>query len=147
VVRRADGLWAYQLAVVVDDIAMGITEVVRGDDLLISTAAQLWLYEVLESDPPAFLHLPLLLDEQGRRLAKRRGSLTLTALKAEGVTPERVMGLLIYTLGLTERLQPLSAAEALTHYHPDRLGRIPTALVREHLSWLHGDGDGRSASS
>ena len=97
VVKRADGEWAYQLAVVVDDIAMNISEVVRGADLLESTAAQLLLYRALDATPPTFLHVPLLLDKTGERMAKRKGSLTLTALKEQGVKPERVVGLLAHT--------------------------------------------------
>lgn len=138
VVRRADGAWAYQLAVVVDDIAMNITHVLRGDDLLPSTGAQLLLYEALGAEPPAFLHVPLLLDADGTRLAKRKGSLTLTALREADVRPERVVGLLAFTLGLTEK--PLEA-------HPDdftetfEFGRIRKGAFRldeKHLAWLYG---------
>jgi glutamyl/glutaminyl-tRNA synthetase len=81
---------AYELAVVVDDIAMGITEVVRGEDLLTSTARQLLLYRALGAEPPRFFHCPLLRDGQGRRLAKRDAALSLRALRAAGWTPEDV---------------------------------------------------------
>ena len=79
--RRADGVFAYQLAVVVDDARMGVTEVVRGADLLSSTARQIYLYRLLGLTPPAFAHCPLLLDAEGRRLSKRDGDQSLENLR------------------------------------------------------------------
>lgn len=90
VVWRPDDVPAYQLACVVDDAAMGITEVVRGADLLVSTARQLLLYRALGLRPPAFYHCPLVTDAQGRRLAKRHDALSLRALRARGRTPEQI---------------------------------------------------------
>ncbi len=87
VVWRPDGLPSYQLACVVDDAAMGITEVVRGADLLISTARQLLLYRALGFSPPDFFHCALMLDENGQRLAKRHEALSLRKLRGEGVLP------------------------------------------------------------
>ena len=87
IVWRKDHAPAYQLAVVVDDAAMGITEVVRGGDLLASTAQQLLLYRALGWQPPAFYHCPLLKDATGQRLAKRTGAHSLRALRAAGVDP------------------------------------------------------------
>jgi glutamyl-tRNA synthetase len=141
VLRRADGAWAYQLAVVVDDAAMGIEEVVRGADLLPSTAAQLLLYRALGHRAPAFLHVPLLLDEEGMRLAKRRGSLTLATLRSVGVEPSRVVGLLAYTLGLLPERVPLRADELLaTDRDPalDLAGlrREEYRLGADDLAWL-----------
>ncbi len=89
-VWRKDGVPAYELAVVVDDNAMGITEVVRGEDLLISTARQLLIYDALGLKPPRFYHTPLLCDTDGRRLAKRHRSLTLRELREAGHTPEQL---------------------------------------------------------
>ncbi len=86
-VWRTDDLPSYQLAVVVDDAAMGITEVVRGEDLLLSTARQLLLYRALALAPPAFLHCPLVRDTHGERLAKRHDALSLRALRAAGADP------------------------------------------------------------
>jgi glutamyl-tRNA synthetase len=86
VVWRRDDVPAYQLAVVADDLAMEITEVVRGRDLLVSTARQLLLYEALGVTPPAFFHCPLVTDESGERLAKRHDALSLRALRASGAT-------------------------------------------------------------
>jgi glutamyl-tRNA synthetase len=137
IVKRADGEWAYQLAVVVDDIAMNISEVVRGNDLLESTAAQLLLYEALGATAPTFLHIPLLLEPTGERMAKRKGSLTLTALKESGVKPERVVGLLAYTLGLTREGLELTPREAVNLYSPQKLRPEPQALTPELLTWLY----------
>ena len=91
-VWRKDDFPSYQLACVVDDAAMGITEVVRGADLLASTCRQLLLYRALVSAEPAFHHCALVLDETGRRLAKREASTTLRGLRAAGMTPENLRG-------------------------------------------------------
>ena len=96
--RRSDGMFAYQLAVVVDDAAMGITEVVRGADLLSSTPRQLLLYELLGWEAPEFFHFPLLLSPDGRRLSKRDGDLGLASLR-ERYTPEEIVGKLAYLAG------------------------------------------------
>ena len=88
VVWRPDDVPAYQLAVVADDAAMQITEVVRGADLLLSTARQLLLYRALGLQPPVFYHCPLMLDDTGVRLAKRHDALSLRTLRAQGVSPE-----------------------------------------------------------
>jgi glutamyl/glutaminyl-tRNA synthetase len=90
VVWRHDGVPSYQLAVVVDDAAMQITEAVRGADLLVSTARQLLLYRALGLVPPAFYHCALLLDENGQRLAKRHDAMSLRALRASGKTPAEI---------------------------------------------------------
>src|SRR5690606_26023032 len=88
VIRRRDGIAAYQLAVVVDDAAMEITHVVRGADLLTSTARQLLLYEALGAEPPEWLHVPLLLDPVGERLSKRHDAVSLRELRERGVPPQ-----------------------------------------------------------
>jgi glutamyl/glutaminyl-tRNA synthetase len=90
VVWRQDGMPAYQLAVVVDDAAMRITEVVRGEDLLKSTARQLLIYRALGCEPPAFYHCALMADENGVRLAKRHNVLSLRGLREKGMTPEEL---------------------------------------------------------
>jgi glutamyl-tRNA synthetase len=90
---RHDNLPSYQLACVADDHAMHITEVVRGEDLLISTARQLLLYRALNWPPPAFYHCPLMRDAHGARLAKRHNSLSLRALRASGARPEEIRAL------------------------------------------------------
>ncbi len=92
VVWRRDDLAAYELAVVADDHAMEIGEVVRGEDLLTSTARQILLYEALGWEPPTFCHVPLVRDEHGRRLAKRTGGLAIHDLRAAGWSPAQVLG-------------------------------------------------------
>jgi glutamyl-tRNA synthetase len=91
VVWRKDDVPAYELAVVADDIAMGITEVVRGEDLLLSTARQLLVYRALGATPPAWCHLPLVRDAEGRRLAKRHRALSIRELRGRGLTPDEVL--------------------------------------------------------
>lgn len=99
ILRRADGAWAYQLAVVVDDAMMGVTEVVRGSDLLLSSAQQIYLYDLLGYPAPEFAHVPLLCNEEGRRLSKRDASLSMEELR-KSWTPSHLTGLLAYTAGL-----------------------------------------------
>jgi glutamyl-tRNA synthetase len=100
VVRRGDGTPAYQLAVVVDDIAMAIDEVVRGEDLLGSTPRQILLYRALGTTPPTFAHVALVLDERGQRLAKRNSDAFLAAWRAAGHRPEDVVGHLARSLAI-----------------------------------------------
>lgn len=90
-VWRKDGMPSYEMAVVVDDIAMGITEVVRGEDLLLSTARQILLYRALDAVAPDFFHCPLVLDENGNRLAKRNKALGLRVLREEGADVEKLL--------------------------------------------------------
>jgi len=92
VIWRRDNLPAYQLAVVVDDAAMHIREVVRGEDLLLSTFRQLLIYRALKLSPPKFYHAPLIVDETGRRLSKRHAALSLRELRAAGARPEEIRG-------------------------------------------------------
>jgi glutamyl-tRNA synthetase len=125
VVKRADGLYAYQLAVVVDDIAMGITEVVRGDDLLSSTPRQTALYRALNTEPPRFLHVPLVLGHDGERLAKRNGATAIADQREQGVSPQRVIGRLAESLGLVRKGTALSARELLPLFGLDRVSREP----------------------
>lgn len=93
VVWRKDDVPAYELAVVADDIDMRITEVIRGEDLLRSTARQLLIYRALDAAPPAWCHVPLVRDENGRRLAKRHQALSLRELRAQGLTVDDVLAL------------------------------------------------------
>jgi glutamyl-tRNA synthetase len=102
VVRRGDGTHAYNLAVVVDDHAQGIGEVVRGADLAETTHRQIWLAERLGLAVPAYAHVPLVLGPDGRRLAKRDGPVTLAQRRAMGETPARVRAALAASVGLCE---------------------------------------------
>ena len=111
--RRSDGVWAYQLAVAVDDMDMGVTQIVRGEDILYSTPRQILLYELLsgmfnDRRPMTFAHLPLLHDEAGERLAKRHGSMGLAALRNAGVSAGAVTGFLAAKAGLAEKGELLS---------------------------------------
>lgn len=121
VVRRSDGLFAYQLAVVVDDAAMGITQVVRGRDLLSSVAPQLQLYELLGRTPPRFIHIPLLIAPDGRRLSKRDRDLEMGTLRKRFASPEPLIGKLLYACGILDREEPLSAAEAVSVFSFERM--------------------------
>ena len=107
IVRRGDGAWSYQLAVVVDDALMGVTEVMRGDDLLLSAAQQIYLYRLLGFDPPEFAHVPLVCNEQGIRLSKRDRSLSMEYLR-EHHTPEEVLGIAAHRAGLIPSPFPIS---------------------------------------
>ncbi|MWC31216.1 tRNA glutamyl-Q(34) synthetase GluQRS [Paenibacillus sp. MMS18-CY102] len=137
VVRRADELFSYQLAVVVDDIAMGITDVLRGYDLLDSTPRQLALYDALGASPPRFAHVPLLLGTDGNRLAKRDGSLSLAAIRERGIQPERVIGLLAAMSGLIARAEPIQAAELIANFNIDRIPHEPAIVDQSALQWLY----------
>ncbi len=106
--RRSDGVFAYQLAVVVDDALTGVNEVVRGRDLLSSTPRQIYLYKLLGFEPPQFYHIPLLLREDGTRLAKRDGALDIGALRERFSSPEPLIGMLAYNVGILPRFEPIS---------------------------------------
>ena len=128
VVRRKDGVAAYQLAVTVDDAAMGITHVVRADDLLSSTARQILLYRSLGHEPPRFLHVPLMHGEGDERLAKRKGAVTLRELREMGVRPECLVGWLASTCGLAEPGEDVAAADLVERFDVSRLPREPTTV-------------------
>jgi glutamyl-tRNA synthetase len=128
VVRRKDGVAAYQLAVVVDDAAMEITHVLRGADLLPSTARQLLLYEALGLRPPAWTHVPLLLGPDGERLAKRHGAVSLRDLRERGVPARRVVGWLAAGAGLAEAGEEVTPAELVGRFDLGRIPRDPQIL-------------------
>ncbi len=102
VVRRADGMHSYQLAVTLDDLAMGITHVVRGDDLLASTPRQIAITRALGGTPRSYAHVPLVRGPDGERLAKRHGAPSIAELRARGERPEAIVGRLAWSLGLVE---------------------------------------------
>lgn len=125
VLRRNDGVYAYHLTVVLDDAAMGIDQVVRGDDLLASAPRHAWLARWLGATPPTYAHVPLAVNPDGRRLAKRDGDVTLTDLAARGVTPGQVLGLIAVSLGLAEAGELVTLADLLARFDPARLPRTP----------------------
>lgn len=120
IIRRRDGAWAYQLAVVVDDAEMGITEVVRGSDLLLSSPQQIYLAELLGYPLPSFIHLPLLCNAQGQRLSKRDKSLDMETLRA-AFTAEEIVGRLAFLAGLKADDAPCTAEELLPLFSWDKL--------------------------
>jgi glutamyl-tRNA synthetase len=123
VLKRRDGLYAYQLAVVVDDLRMGIDDVVRGADLLSSTARQVQLLEVLGGAAPAYAHVPLVLDARGEKLSKRHPELTLAGLRAAGAAPRQVVGYLAFSLGLLDAPRACGPAELVAGFDWRRIGR------------------------
>lgn len=127
VLRRADGLYAYQLAVTVDDAAMGVTHVVRAADLCSSTPRQLLLFRALGAPAPAYAHVPLLNTPDGSRLQKREPRHTLTGLRAAGVDPRRVVGWLAHSVGVQPVSRPASAAQLVQGFGMHR--------VREGTDW------------
>jgi glutamyl-queuosine tRNA(Asp) synthetase len=134
VVRRADGLWAYQLAVSVDDLTQGITSVVRGDDLWSSTGRQVFLRSLLAPAlateavrPLSFFHVPLMMDDTGRKLSKRHGARTVASRRAAGEDPRRVIGELAHSLGLTPEPSPREPHELIEAWR-DR-SRLPGPIT------------------
>ena len=139
VVYKSDGSPAYQLAVVVDDLAMGVTEVVRGDDLLPSTFRQLELYRFFLRPPiPAFAHVPLVVGEDGRRLAKRHGDTRISLFRERGVPAEKLVGLLAWSAGLRPTSEPITPRELLAGFSLDRLPRQPFVFTIVMLRTLLG---------
>ncbi len=131
ILRRSDGVFAYQLAVVADDGAMGVTQVVRGRDLLSSTPRQLYLYRLLGLAPPAYAHVPLLLAKDGRRLSKRERDLGLDALRAR-FTAEEIIGKLAFLAGLIPRPEAVKANELIGIFSWDKTP-IDDVLLPEGL--------------
>ena len=122
VVRRNDGAFAYNLAVVVDDAGQGVGEVVRGADLLDSTPRQLWLARAPRRPAPTHAHVPLVLGPDGARLAKRHGAVTLADREALGQSPEDVRAELAASVGLAAPGERPTPAELLSRFDPGTLG-------------------------
>ncbi len=134
VIAKADGTPAYQLAVVVDDHEMQVSEVVRGDDLLPSAFRQLELYDLFSWQPPRFVHVPLVVGEDGRRLAKRHGDTRLATLREANVRSESLIGLLAWSCGLREQISPVTPRELLADFDWQKVKREPyvfTAAMRD----------------
>jgi glutamyl-tRNA synthetase len=128
IVRRSDGLYAYQLAVVVDDAADGVTDVVRGDDLLGSAARQVALQQVLGLPDLAYAHVPLVLGEDGERMAKRHGAVAVADVRAAGATAREVVGALAASAGIGAG-SAVAAAELIEGFELTRVGRRPWRLA------------------
>ena len=121
VVRRADGVYVYQLAVTVDDGESGVTEVVRGWDLLGSAPRQMYLQELFGFEHPEYAHIPMLMAPEGRRLSKRDQDLDMGALR-QRLKPEELIGVLAHAAGLTENAKPISAQELATVFDWKKIG-------------------------
>lgn len=135
-VATKGGQASYQLAVVVDDNREGVDHVVRGDDLLASTARQRLLYRLLDlGPPPRYTHLPIVVGEDGRRLAKRHGDTRLSAYRDRGVAPERVIGLLAEWCGLGKRRE-IAAAEFAEHFELGAMSRERVVFRGADDRWL-----------
>jgi glutamyl-tRNA synthetase len=133
VLARNDGVPAYNLAVVVDDAAQHVGEVVRGDDLLLSTPRQIYVARLLGLDEPSYAHVPLVYGPDGNRLAKRHGAVTLDDLAQRGTTPDDVRALLATSLGLAVATEPVSAADLVTRFEPDAIPREPWQISLDVL--------------
>lgn len=134
VLQRNDGVPAYNLAVVVDDAAQGVTEVVRGDDLIASTPRQIMLHRLLGLPIPQFAHVPMVLAPDGTRLAKRHGAVTLADLAARyGLSPGDVCARLAESLGIDTDGQPVMARDLLDRFDPDRVPSTPWFLAPDEL--------------
>ena len=127
IIRRSDGIYAYQLAVVVDDAAGGVNQVVRGRDLLESTPRQLYLYKLLGKEPPSFYHVPLLLAPDNRRLSKRNRDLDLGELRKR-YTPEQIIGKLAVLAGLISEGETVSAKELISLFSWNRIPKEDIVL-------------------
>ena len=140
VVARGGVGASYQLAVVVDDALMGVTEVVRGADLVASTPRQLLLYQALGFAPPSFAHLPLALGPDGRRLAKRDGALKLATLRAAGADPRRLVGVLARSCGWSAEVETSLPADWLARFDLATIAPEPWAVTPAILADLMGTG-------
>ena len=132
VVRRADGVYVYQLAVTVDDGEAGVTEVVRGMDLLSSAPRQMYLQELFGFPHPDYAHVPMLLSPDGRRLSKRDRDLDL-GVRRQHVTPEALIGTLAFAGGLIDRNVPISAGELAKEFSWEKLKGDSIYLSAEQL--------------
>jgi glutamyl-tRNA synthetase len=111
VIRRSDDVFSYQLVVIVDDLDQGITHVVRGADLMSSTPRQIYLARELGHTPPAYLHVPLVLDANGERIAKRSGFAHIRALREKGISRDEMLGTLAHALGLLPNAVPITPSD------------------------------------
>lgn len=137
VVWTRAGVPAYQLAVVVDDARQGVTDVVRGDDLLASAARQALLYRALDRSSPNWWHVPLVVGEDGRRLAKRHGDAHVDSYRSAGVKPQRILGLLAFWCNALEKRAEISNRDFLQAFRIDRLSHQPVMFSQDDHAWLN----------
>ena len=128
IIRRKDGAWAYQLAVVIDDALMGVTEVVRGCDLLLSSPQQMYVAQLLGFTSPRFIHLPLLCNAQGQRLSKRDGGLDMASLRQSYTAPE-IIGKLAQIAGLQSTPDPVTPEDLLASFSWEKVPQEKVFLL------------------
>lgn len=133
VVRRGDGTFAYNFVSVIDDAAFGVDQVVRGDDLLLSTPRQIVLGQLLGYPTPTYLHVPLVLTQTGKRLAKRDGAVTLRQLRERGVSANELRSFIGASLGLNDPAERISAVEMLQRFDISTLPHEPWRISDEVL--------------
>ena len=121
IIRRSDGVFAYQLAVTIDDGLMGVTQVVRGWDLLSSSAPQIYLFQTLGFTPPGYLHLPMLIAQDGARLAKRDRAADMGFLREKLAGPEPLIGYIAWLLGQISKPEPLKATDILSLFDEKKI--------------------------
>ena len=136
IVARQNADFSYQLAVVADDAAMGVNQVVRGTDLVPSTPRQILLYRQIGYPEPVFGHVSLAVDSDGRRLAKRDGSLKLATLREDGVDARTLIGALVHSCAWTAALTPMFPREAIGLFNPRSIPTEPWGVTREWLEEL-----------
>lgn len=138
IVARSTAQVSYQLAVVLDDDAMGVTQVIRGDDLMASTPRQILLAHALELRSRQFGHVPLAVGSDGRRLAKRDGSIKLKSLRERGIDPRRLVGRLAQSCGWSDEIEPTTAADWIGRFDLARLPRTPWSVTADAVDRLNG---------
>lgn len=136
VVWKNNNTPAYQLAVVVDDADMQITEVIRGDDLIPSTPRQIQLYQALGLNPPRFYHIPLVIGSDGHRLAKRHGDARIATFREQGQPASAMLGLLAFSLGIRNDMKPAQATDLIAKFDLCAIPHQPFVLTEEHLQML-----------
>ena len=140
VIQRSDGSPTYMLAVTVDDLAMEITHIIRGNDLVASTARQILIREALGvTELPVFAHLPLLVDEKGRPLSKRWGDVSVRAYRDEGFLPEAMVNYLaLLGWSFDDKTNIFSVDELIERFSLERVGKNPAAFDVAKLEWING---------
>jgi glutamyl-tRNA synthetase len=137
VIRRADGIPTYNLAVVVDDITMAVTHIIRGDDHISNTPRQLLIYQALRAEPPLFAHMPLMLGKDRAKLSKRHGALPVLAYREQGILPQALNNFLA-RLGWSHGDQEIFSMDELIRYFDlDHVGKSPGVFDDEKLLWLN----------
>lgn len=132
VLRRADGAWAYQLAVVVDDALMGVNEIVRGSDLLLSAGQQIYLYRLLGLTPPVYAHLPLICNGRGQRLSKRDQSVNMEELRRNH-TPREILGIIGRLAGIMPTSRPCTLTELTEAFDWNSIPRQGEIVIPDRL--------------